>query len=393
MRVLMVSDVYFPRVNGVSTSIETFRRTLREQGVDVRLVVPRYGDEADEAGVIRVAGRPVPGDREDRMVGWRAMHRAVLEAARDCDLIHIQTPFIAHYAGLKAARTLGLPVVATYHTLFEAYLEYYAPFLPAGWLQAQARAFSRRQCNALDAVIVPSSAMQQRLATYEVSVPLHVLPTGIPTAQFASGDGAAFRYRHGILSTRPVALFVGRVAHEKNIGFLLEALVHARRLRPDILLVVAGEGPAMADLKAQVKTLGLREAVQFIGYLDRRQELPDCYAAADAFVFASRTETQGLVLLEAMAAGLPVIALSEMGTTDILAPGRGAISPPAEPQAFGTALGDFLNRPSAWRHLADEAPVFAGEWSDAAMAARLAWLYRELAGLKIASERPSPAAA
>ncbi|WP_428825792.1 glycosyltransferase [Azonexus sp. IMCC34842] len=393
MRVLMVSDVYFPRVNGVSTSIETFRRTLREQGVDVRLVVPRYGDEADEAGVVRVAGRPVPGDREDRMVGWRAMHRAVLEAARDCDLIHIQTPFIAHYAGLKAARTLGLPVVATYHTLFEAYLEYYAPFLPAGWLQAQARAFSRRQCNALDAVIVPSSAMQQRLAAYEVSVPLHVLPTGIPTAQFASGDGAAFRYRHGILSTRPVALFVGRVAHEKNIGFLLEALVHARRLRPDILLVVAGEGPAMADLKAQVKTLGLREAVQFIGYLDRRQELPDCYAAADAFVFASRTETQGLVLLEAMAAGLPVIALSEMGTTDILAPGRGAISPPAEPQAFGAALGDFLNRPSAWRHLADEAPVFAGEWSDGAMAARLAWLYRELAGLKIASERPSPAAA
>lgn len=393
MRVLMVSDVYFPRVNGVSTSIETFRRTLREQGVDVRLVVPRYGDEADEAGVIRVAGRPVPGDREDRMVGWRAMHRAVLEAARDCDLIHIQTPFIAHYAGLKAARTLGLPVVATYHTLFEAYLEYYAPFLPASWLQAQARAFSRRQCNALDAVIVPSSAMQQRLAAYEVSVPLHVLPTGIPTAQFASGDGAAFRYRHGILSNRPMALFVGRVAHEKNIGFLLEALVHARRLRPDILLVVAGEGPAMDDLKAQVKTLGLREAVQFIGYLDRRQELPDCYAAADAFVFASRTETQGLVLLEAMAAGLPVIALSEMGTTDILAPGRGAISPPAEPQAFGAALGDFLNRPSAWRHLADEAPVFAGEWSDAAMAARLAWLYRELAGLKIASERPSTAAA
>lgn len=393
MRVLMVSDVYFPRVNGVSTSIETFRRTLREQGVDVRLVVPRYGDEADEAGVIRVAGRPVPGDREDRMVGWRAMHRAVLEAARDCDLIHIQTPFIAHYAGLKAARTLGLPVVATYHTLFEAYLEYYAPFLPAGWLQAQARAFSRRQCNALDAVIVPSSAMQQRLAAYEVSAPLHVLPTGIPTAQFASGDGAAFRYRHGILSNRPMALFVGRVAHEKNIGFLLEALVHARRLRPDILLVVAGEGPAMDDLKAQVKTLGLREAVQFIGYLDRRQELPDCYAAADAFVFASRTETQGLVLLEAMAAGLPVIALAEMGTIDILAPGRGAISPPAEPQAFGAALGDFLNRPSAWRHLADEAPVFAGEWSDAAMAARLAWLYRELAGLKIASERPSTAAA
>jgi glycosyltransferase involved in cell wall biosynthesis len=198
MRVLMVSDVYFPRVNGVSTSIETFRRTLAAQGVEVRLVVPRYGDEADEEGIVRVAGRPVPGDPEDRLVGWRAMHRAVLAAATDCDLIHIQTPFIAHYAGLKAARTLGLPVVATYHTLFEEYLQHYARFIPSGWLRGQARAFSRRQCNALDAVVVPSTAMRDRLAAYGVTAPLHVLPTGIPTAQFAAGNGIAFRQRFGI---------------------------------------------------------------------------------------------------------------------------------------------------------------------------------------------------
>lgn len=393
MRILMVSDVYFPRVNGVSTSIETFRRTLAGQGIEVRLVVPRYGDEADEPGVVRVAGRPIPGDREDRLVGWGGMHRAVREAAQDCDLIHVQTPFVAHYAGLKAARQLDLPVVATYHTLFEEYLQHYAPFIPAGWLKGQARAFSRRQCNALDAVVVPSTAMQQRLDSYGVTVPLHVLPTGIPMAQFAGGNGPAFRYRHGILSSRPVALFVGRVAHEKNIGFLLEAVTHARATRPDLLFVVAGEGPAMADLKAQVKTLGLLDSVQFIGYLDRRSELPDCYAAANVFIFASRTETQGLVLLEAMAAGLPVIALSEMGTTDILSPARGAISPPAEPKAFGAALADFLNRPSAWRHLREEAPAYAGEWSDVAMASRLARLYRDLAGLKIASEGPLTAAA
>ncbi len=393
MRILMVSDVYFPRVNGVSTSIETFRKTLAGQGVEVRLVVPRYGDEPDEPGIVRIAGWPVPGDREDRLVGWRAMHRAVLAASQDCDLIHIQTPFIAHYAGLKAARQRGLPVVATYHTLFEEYVQHYAPFLPGGWLKGQARALSRRQCNALNAVIVPSTAMQQRLSSYGVSVPLHVLPTGIPLVQFAAGNGPAFRYQHGILSTRPLALFVGRVAHEKNIGFLLEALLHTRQLRPDVLLVVAGEGPAMDDLKAQVKMLGLHDAVRFIGYLDRQQALPDCYAAADAFVFASRTETQGLVLLEAMAAGLPVIALSEMGTTDILAPGRGAISPPAEAKAFGETLGHFLNRPGAWHYLREEAPVYAQEWSDVSMAARLASLYRELASLKIAPERPLTAAA
>lgn len=392
MRVLMVSDVYFPRVNGVSTSIETFRTTLAAQGVEVRLVVPRYGNEPQTEGIVRVAGRPVPGDPEDRLVGWRAMHRAVLAAAQDCDLIHIQTPFIAHYAGLKAARQLGLPVVATYHTLFEEYVQHYAPLLLGGWLKGQARALSRRQCNALDAVVVPSTAMQQRLAKYGVNVPLHVLPTGIPLSQFAGGNGQAFRYQHGILSTRPLALFVGRIAHEKNIGFLLEALIHARQLCPDVLLVVAGEGPATADLKAQVKALGLLDSVQFIGYLDRQQALPDCYAAANVFVFASRTETQGLVLLEAMAAGLPVIALSEMGTTDILAPGRGAISPPAEAQAFGEQLGNFLNQPSRWRPMREEATAYVGEWSDTAMAGRLAALYRTQINMKIAPETALTAA-
>lgn len=392
MRVLMVSDVYFPRVNGVSTSIETFRRTLSAQGVEVRLVVPRYGDEPDEEGIVRVAGRPIPGDREDRLVGWQAMHRAVLEEARQCDLIHVQTPFIAHYAGLKAGRRLGIPVVATYHTLFEEYLQHYARFVPSGWLKGLARRFSRRQCNDLDAVIVPSTAMRQRLESYGVTTPSHVLPTGIPLAQFAGGNGMAFRLKHGIAEDRPLALFVGRVAHEKNIAFLLDALLETRQRCPDVLLVIAGEGPAMGDLQAKVGQLGLASSVSFIGYLDRRQDLPDCYAAADVFVFASRTETQGLVLLEAMAAGVPVIALAEMGTVDILAPGRGAFSPPADPRAFGDALGHFLSRPTAWRHLADEAPIYAQEWSDVAMAERLAVLYRSLQVAAYLPENPLSAA-
>lgn len=391
MRVLMVSDVYYPRVNGVSTSIETFRLALREFGVEVRLVVPCYAGEASTADIIRVPARRVIGDPEDRLVGWRAMHQAVLAAAEGCDLVHIQTPFVAHYAGLKAARQRAMPVIATYHTLFEEYVQHYAPFLPSGWLKRQACALSRRQCNALDAVIVPSSAMRQRLTDYGVSQPMHVLPTGIPVERFAHGNRQAFRYQHGILSTRPLALFVGRVAHEKNIGFLLEALVYARRQRPDILLLIAGEGPALEALQQQVKALDLRDNVQFIGYLDRVEALPSCYAAADVFVFASRTETQGLVLLEAMAAGTPVIALAEMGTTDILGPGRGALAPVAEPQAFATALADFFNRPSAWRHLRAEAPGYAAEWSDRAMAGRLAELYRQWAGNKSATPAGSTA--
>ena len=132
------------------------------------------------------------------------------------------------------------------------------------------------------------------------------------------------------------------------------------------------------DFAARVKREGLGDAVRFIGYLDRAEALPACYAAADVFVFASRTETQGLVLLEAMAAGLPVVALAEMGTVDILGPRRASLAPPPEPEAFGEAVGRLLGDASARQRLAADASAYAAEWSDTEMAARLAWLYRDL---------------
>lgn len=378
----MVSDVFLPRINGVSTSIDTFRGTLKSQGVEVTVVAPRYGDENGEDGVTRVQGRPLFGDPEDRLLSWGPMHRAVLEAARSCDAIHIQTPLVAHYAGLRAARTLRLPVLTTYHTFFEEYLHHYIPLLPAGFLRFIARNFSRRQCNAMDAVIVPSSSMQHRLESYGVRAPLHVMPTGVPLKMFSEGQRDRFRQRHGISADQPVALFVGRVAREKNIGFLLDAWARARTGRPDLLLLVVGDGPALAELKEQAQALGLGDFVVFLGYLDRNEELPDCYAAADVFVFASLTETQGLVLLEAMAAGLPAIALSEMGTTDILGAGQGCLTPAADATDFAQAILRFFSDASLRERLRAEALSLARNWSDDTWAQRLATLYQGIVSKK-----------
>ena len=379
MRVVMVSDVFFPRINGVSTAIQTYQRTLRSHGVEVSLVAPDYGSPCSESWVTRVASRQVPGDPEDRLVRWGAMHEAVDSAVeRGCDLIHIQTPFVAHYAASCASRRYGLPVIATYHTLFEEYLKHYAPFVPAGWLRGLARGFARRQCNALDAVIVPSKAIHERLESYGVTVPMHVLPTGV-SLQAAPGSGRMdFRSRYGIDQSRPLALFVGRVAHEKNIEFLLDAVDLAREAVPDILLVIAGEGPALPSLRQSVAVHGLQNNVLFLGYLDRKVELPACYAAADAFVFASRTETQGLVLLEAMAAGLPVVALAEMGTVDILNARRGAIVPDDNPYAFSLALARILLDPAMRSRLSAEGRAYAAEWSDEVLAVRMVELYRKI---------------
>ena len=382
MRVVMVSDVYFPRINGVSTAIQTYRQALREHGVDVRLIAPDYGGprgDGDESWITRVAARAVPRDPEDRLVRWGKMHDAVEAVVEEgCDLIHIQTPFVAHYAGCSTAKRYGVPVLATYHTLFEEYLKHYAPLIPSSWLRGLARSFSRRQCNALDAVIVPSRAIEQRLGDYGVTVPMHILPTGISLAIPAENGRGDFRRQHGIDPARPVALFVGRVAHEKNIDYLLDVVDLARAWIPDILLVIAGEGPARESLRRIVADRGLQTCVQFIGYMDRQRELPACYAAADVFVFASRTETQGLVLLEAMAAGLPVVALAEMGTVDILGAGRGAIVPEDNPYAFALAVADVLRDPALRQSLSAEGRGYAVEWSDAALAGRMAELYRDI---------------
>lgn len=311
---------------------------------------------------------------------YGALRTAALRLAVDADLVHIQTPFAAHYAGVRAARRRGIPAIATYHTLFEEYLHHYTPFLPARGLRATARALSRSQCNALDAVVVPSLAMRDRLTAYGVVRPMHVIPTGIGLAPYGTGRRHLFRAAHGIPDDRPVALFVGRVAHEKNIDFLLDAMDRVRRRVPSALLLVTGDGPALPHLKRRATELGLTEHVHFLGYLDRARTLPDCYAAADVFAFASKTETQGLVLLEAMASGCPVVALSEMGTRDILEPRRGCRIAPDDPDRFAHTLAELLEDRWLRVRLGAEARVYAAEWSDDAMAARLAACYRGVLG-------------
>ncbi|GBG01233.1 glycosyl transferase family 1 [Azospira sp. I13] len=372
MHILMLSDVYFPRINGVSTSIETFRQEFQAVGDQVTLMVPDYPGATEEEGIIRIPSHRIPFDPEDRRMelGTILAQEALIRRMK-VDVIHIQTPFIAHYAGVALGKKLGIPCIETYHTLFEEYLHHYIHFVPKYLLRQFARLFSRRQCNALAGVIVPSRAMAETLAAYGISAPTRVVPTGIPLAHFGKGDGLAFRARLGLGPEVPIALFVGRVAGEKNIGFLLEAHRHALNQIPDLHLVVAGEGPALASLRQQAETLGTADKVRFVGYLHRRDELPSCYAAANAFVFASRTETQGLVLLEAMAEGIPVVALSIMGTRDILEPGRGALSPADNPQDFADSLTGLLRNRELHQSLSAEARTYVQEWSARECAERL----------------------
>lgn len=393
MRILYVSDVYFPRINGVSTSIQTFRSGIAALGHESLLIAPAYPDPyPDDNATYRVRSRRVPLDPEDRAMRWadlRAMHARL--GQERIDLVHIQTPFLAHYAGLRFARARGLPCIATYHTLFEEYLFHYVPFAPKERMRALARWFSRRQCNALDALIVPSNAMRDTLRAYGIQTDIEIIPTGIPLSKFRSGNGARFRATQRFHAEVPLLLFVGRVAFEKNIDFLLR--MHAQLLsrQSRAVLLICGEGPALPSLRKLAARLGIEDSVRFLGYLDREKGLPDCYAAADVFVFASRTETQGLVLLEAMAMAIPVVSTAVMGTLDIVGPQQGAIAVPEEEDSFAQTVDMLLKDRDRRLALGEEAQRFAQTWSDAMMAERMARAYARLLSQPVLTARAWPA--
>lgn len=378
MKILYISDVYFPRINGVSTSIDTFRRELRARGHTVHLIAPDYyAPSDDESDILRVPARQLPMDPEDRLMryGWAMQHLSRLHAEK-YDIVHVQTPFVAHYLGINIAKKLGVPCVETYHTFFEEYFYHYIPFLPKRWLKTTARRISRKQGNSLDGMVIPSRPMLDVLRQYGVSSHAEVIPTGLQPSSFTPGDGPAFRAKYGIAQDRPVLLFVGRVAHEKNIGFLLKVLERVRQDAPDILFVIAGEGPALAGLEADVIRMGLTANVMFIGYLDRHAELNSCYRAGDIFVFSSRTETQGLVLLEAMAQGVPVVSIAEMGTRDVLREGQGVWIAREDVEDFADKVIRLLADRQERTTLGQLGRDYAQLWSSGSMAERMLQFYQ-----------------
>ena len=377
MNILMISDVYFPRVNGVSTSIATFRKTLAGLGHRVCLIAPDYGTgDTDDDKIIRIPSRYLVLDPEDRML--RVRHILDLESRlgkQSFDLVHIQTPFIAHKTGVELARRLELPVVETYHTYFEEYLFHYVPFMPRFLMRAAARRFTRRQCNRMNAVVVPSQPMRDVLNRYGVTVPVSVVPTGIELDAMQCGSRERFCEAHAINPERPILVHIGRIAHEKNIEFLLDVLLEVRREFPDVLMVIAGEGPARRSLLRRTAEFGLQKNVRFVGYLKRGPELWDCFCVGDAFVFASSTETQGLVLLEAMALGVPVVSTAVMGTRDILDAGRGALVAEETVEDFCGKVTRLLSDRNLQQQLSAEARGYAEEWSAVRNAERLVDFY------------------
>jgi glycosyltransferase involved in cell wall biosynthesis len=390
MNILFISDVFFPRVNGVSTSINTFATELRALGHQVTLIAPSYTDEdKEEEWIVRVPSHKIYFDPEDRLMNFGKL-KALLPWIRDkhFDVIHIHTPFTAHYVGIHFGKKLDIPVVETYHTFFEDYLHHYLPFIPQFISRKLARTISRRQCNAVDGIVSPSKPMLDVLKQYGIKTPAEVVATGLDDSSFASVDGEHFRMSHDIPLTQPMLLFVGRVAHEKNIGFLLEMHEELIKKHPDALLVITGEGPAEESIKHSIDKLGISNKVRMIGYLDRSHELIACYKAADIFVFASKSETQGLVLLEAMAQGTAVVAIAELGTKSILIEGEGVLIAKDDINDFADKVSILLSDAPKRQMIGEKGRQYAKEkWGAGVLAKKVAKFYKSTINQKSSLSR------
>ncbi len=375
VRVGLFTDSFKPYVSGVVRSIEVLRRGLAGRGHRVFVFAPRYpGDAEREDGVFRFCSLPSPTHGEFRLglpLSWRlgdTVRRLGL------DIVHVHSPFLMGWLGLRCARRHRLPLVFTYHTFYHHYVHYF-PFARS-WAARAVTAWSARFAGACDLVVAPSPGAAAFLREIGVGSPLAVVPTGVDLDLLARGNGLAFRRRHGLEGV-PLLLYVGRVAREKDLPFLLRAFGSVSAAVPAARLVVTGDGPALEEVRALAGAEGLEARVVFTGRLEGA-ELAGCYRAADVFVFPSLTETQGLVLAEAMAAGLPVVARRAAALGAVLDDGREGFLCAGDEEEFARLAALLLRDAGLRRRMGDMARRRAERFSAVEMVGRLEEYYLEL---------------
>lgn len=291
MKILMVTNTYKPHVGGVARSVDLFTRSYRELGHDVFIVAPEFsGVDGTEEGVIRVPAvrgfnssdfsvrLPVPANLSERVSEFKA------------DIIHSHHPFLLGGVALRMSRQFDVPLVYTYHTMYENYTHYVS--IQSGRFKRFATMLCAGYCDLCDRVFAPSESIREHLKGLGVSVPIDVVPTGVQLDEFTMGDGNAVRHILGIPKGAFVIGHVGRIALEKNLRFLTEAVCEYMADQPNAHFILAGTGPLLGDVRKVFMGAQLSDRFHVVGVIEK-EFLVSCYKAMDVFTFASLSETQG----------------------------------------------------------------------------------------------------
>ena len=316
MNILMLTNTYVPYVGGVARSVQRFVDEYRRQGHRVLVAAPSYKNlMGAERDVIRFPAiqhfngtefslpMPVPGRRSFALRQFKP------------DIVHVHHPFALGGTALRIASNRGVPLVFTHHTMYEKYTHY----IPGDSLRLKRYVVSlvRGYCNYCDAVIAPSESVANLLRTRGVTTPISVIPTGVETAGYRSGDGVEYRAKLNIPKDAFVVGHVGRMATEKNLEFLARAVALFLRRHANAYFLLAGVGPMTTEICKVMDAMGVANRFISAGLL-QSTELFGAYRSMDAFAFSSHTETQGMVLAEAMSAGVPVVAVDASGVREVV---------------------------------------------------------------------------
>lgn len=341
MKICMMTNTYLPHVGGVARSVSTFADDYIKLGHDVLVVAPAFSGKPlarrAEAIVERVAAIQNFNGSDFSV---RLPLATVLSPRLDAfpaDVIHAHHPFLLGDTALRVAANKNAPVIFTHHTRYEDYT-HYVPF-DSPTLREFAIQLSTDFANLCDGVIAPSESIAGLIKSRGVEVPVQVVPTGIDVEAFASGNRDRFRRKHRLMDETFVVGHVGRIAPEKNLEYLAEAVALFLKETPDAVFAVVGSGPSETALTETCERHGVSEQLLLAGKLTGAA-LCAAYRGMDVFAFASKSETQGMVLTEAMAAGLPVVALDASGVREVVRHGKNGYLLPedAAPEEFAAHL-------------------------------------------------------
>jgi len=337
MRIGIFTEAYTPIVSGVVTSTKLLLAELRRRGHDARLYTPRYpGWIDDEPGVARFpsATFPVRSWIPVTLPYSRRLLREIKEAG--LEVYHTQQPFIMGRLARFLARRHGAPLVCTVHTQYEHYVHYVTPTAHRA-ARAVTRALIRSFCNTCDVLTTPAKGMEQLLRSYGVTRPIHVIPNGIDLEPYRSVDPAVVRREFSVPDDAVLFLFLGRLAKEKNLSAFIGAVQIVISRGHNVYAMLVGDGPERAALEDAAHRLRVAHRVVFTGRVPHA-ETPAYHAAADVFVMPSVTEVNPYGVIEALAAGCPVVATDSFGMREILTHGEDAFLVPPDAESLSEAM-------------------------------------------------------
>lgn len=321
MRIGIFTDSYIPNPTGVAVSAETIRQVLMEMGEEVFVFAPEfpgYKDKGENIYRFPSIFNPIRKDAPLTLPVLFPDYGFIKKL--NLDIIHTQHFYVLGKLGLKAGKKFKIPVINTYHTFYPDYAAKYAPIFK-GLARNLAIRSTKNYLNQCQGVIAPSPTIKRFLERLGIKTPIEVIPTGVDLDAYRSLPKNLVREKFNLPADALILIYVGRLGEEKNLLFLLKAFKKVAGEIPEAHLLLIGGGPEEKLYRDFVKKNGLGGKVVFAGFLPKKT-VNQIYGASDVFVFSSLTDTQGLVIVEAMAAGLPVVAVNRLGPSDIVKDGQ-----------------------------------------------------------------------